>query len=325
MTTTIRFLLLGVASVILAALVCISIHRRSQSLLSNNHQLSLSSSLRRLSIDDYSDPKTVVPQDKEVSIHVYIKASGKHPWIERALLIADTWAKEVDDITFMLDNNNHEEVSEAFGARPWVKVKHIEGTDKQGQYKVRNGDEEEMKAMVAEAYKAQRLKTRAVFTEEEEQNSKADWICYIDDDMVVNVSNLKKELIEKEPECAPDCIIGDKRMHGTYYTNGAWCMNKDLVQRTTALLKDKTDEELRWKKTDDLDFHRFVTSNALGVEITDSDQIFSELAFQKDEPKRMKYGMERDEFAEKISPTLAVYHIGLSPNSSSSTEKYKYN
>ena len=143
MTTTIRFVL-GVASAVLAALVCISIHRPPPSLQSNNHQLSLSSSLRQLSIDEYSDPKTTdqavrpAQPDKEEdnpSIRFYIKASGKHPWIERALLIADTWAKEVDDITFLMDDNNIDEVSEAFGARSWVKVKHVDGTDKQGEYK----------------------------------------------------------------------------------------------------------------------------------------------------------------------------------------------
>lgn len=318
-TTTIRFIL-GVASVVLAALVCISIHRPPQSLQlqSNNHQLSLSSSLRRLSIDDYSDPKTIVPQDKEVSIHFYIKSTGKHPWFFKALLIADTWAKEVDDITFLMDDNNIDEVSEAFGARPWVKVKHIDGTDKQGEYKTArgirgDGDIELAEKLEAEAYKAQRLKTRAVFVEEEKMPNQADWICYIDDDMVVHVENLKMELLWKGAECSPDCIIGDKRKHGTYFTNAAWCMNKDLVQRITALLKDKTDEELGWLGTDDVSFHQAVIINAMGAEATDSEKIYSSLSWGKDEPKRMKYGMERDEFAEKISPLLAMHSIELSP------------
>ena len=316
-TTTIRFVL-GVASFVLAALVCISIHRRSQS-QSNNHQLSLSSSLRRLSIDDYSDPKTIVPHGNDVSIHFYIKSTGKHPWFLKALRIADTWAKEVDDITFMLDNSNIDEVSEEFGARPWVKVKHVDGTDKQGEYKtargVRSGGDIELAdKLEAEAYKAQRLKTRAVFVEEEKMPNQADWVCYIDDDMVVHVENLKMELLWKGVECAPDCIIGDKHKHsGTYYTNAAWCMNKDLVQRTTALLKDKTDEELGWLGTDDVSFHRAVIINALGAETTDSEKIYSRLSWGQNEPKRMKYGMESDEFAEKISPLLAMHDMQLGP------------
>ncbi len=117
-------------------------------------------------------------------------------------------------------------------------------------------------------------------------------------------------------ECAPDCIIGDKRKHsGTYYTNGAWCMNKDLVQRITALLKDKTDEELGWLATDDVSFHQAVIINAIGTEATDSEKIYSRLSWGRgqSELKRMKYRMERDEFAEKISPLLAMHDIELGP------------
>ena len=119
MKTTIRFVL-GVASVVLTVLACISIHREQR-------PPSLRSKLmpRQLSIGDYSDPKTIVPHGKDVSIHFYIKSTGKHPWFFKALHIADTCAKDTNgDITFMLDNHNHEEVDEEFSTRPWVKVKH---------------------------------------------------------------------------------------------------------------------------------------------------------------------------------------------------------
>ena len=74
-------------------------------------------------------------------------------------------------------------VDEAFSTRKWAKVKHVKGTDKQGEYKHATGRYD---PILKVAWAAQRLKTRAVFTEEEEQNSPVDWVCYIDDDMVVN-------------------------------------------------------------------------------------------------------------------------------------------
>jgi hypothetical protein len=311
MKTTIRFVL-GVASVVLTGWhVCISIHREQHRPPTSVTQSKLM--LRQLSIGDYSDPKTIVPHGKDVSIHFYIKSTGNHPWFFKALHIADTWAKDTNgDIIFMLDNNNHEEVDEEFSTRPWVKVKHVDGTDKQGGYKTArtiryHGDTELAAKVEADAYKAQRLKTRAVFTEEEQMSNKADWICYLDDDMVTNVENLKMELLSKGLECSPDCIIGDKRKHGNYYTGGGWCMNQDFVQRTTALLRDKTDEELGWMSNDDNSFHKAVIINALGAETTDSEKIFSQLSWGKDEPKRLKYGMGKDEFAEKILPLLAIH------------------
>ena len=181
--------------------------------------------------------------------------------------------------------------------------------------------------MLKVAWAAQRLKTRAVFTEEEEQNSPLDWVCYIDDDMVVNVSNRKKELLEKESECAPDCIIGDQKVHGkTKFTAGGWCMNQDLVQRTTTLLKQKTDDELFWQSTDDVSFHHAVMNVALDVVVTDSLLFFSEVSWYRRSAKYNSHVTAMDisgslmEFVENVSPILAVYHHGLEPRSISPLE-----
>jgi len=283
------------------------------------------SSLRQLSIDEYSDPKTtdqaIRPDQEEdnPSIRFYIKASGKEKYLARAKHIADTWAKDVDDITFLMDDSNHEEVDEAFSTRKWAKVKHVKGTDKQGEYKHATGRYD---PILKVAWAAQRLKTRAVFTEEEEQNSPVDWVCYIDDDMVVNVSNLKKELLKKESECAPDCIIGDQKVHGgTKFTAGGWCMNQDLVQRTTTLLKQKTDDELFWRSTDDVSFHHAVMNVALDVVVTDSLLFFSEISWHRRSAKYNSHVQSQNitgtlmEFVENVSPILAVYHNGLEPKS----------
>ena len=323
---------MGFASVLLVALTYRA--GKVMGVLSNiniekQHQ---QSSLRQLSIDEYSDPKTTDQaarsdqhDNDDPSIRFYIKASGKEKYLARAKHIADTWAKDVDDITFLMDDSNHDEVDEAFSTRKWAKVKHVKGTDKQGEYKHATGRYD---PILKVAWAAQRLKTRAVFTEEEEQNSPVDWVCYIDDDMVVNLSNLKKELLKKESECAPDCIIGDQKVHGeTKFTAGGWCMNQDLVQRTTTLLKQKTDDELFWQSTDDVSFHHAVMNVALDVVVTDSLLFFSEISWHRRSAKynshvtAMNISGTLMEFVENVSPILAVYHNGLEPKSTSPLEE----
>ena len=116
-----KILSIGVASVVLVALAYGS--GKVMGMLSNINieQQHQQSSLRQLSIDEYSDPKTtdqaIRPDqhdnDKEEddpSIRFYIKASGKEKYLARAKHIADTWAKDVDDITFLMDDSNHDEV-----------------------------------------------------------------------------------------------------------------------------------------------------------------------------------------------------------------------
>jgi len=256
-------------------------------------------------------------QDDDVSIHYFIKSSGNEPYIQRALDIADKWAKEVEDITFLMDNTNHDKVDLEYSTRPWAKVRHVDGTDNQGDYKIANGRDN---PVLLEAYAAQRLKTRAVFAEDLNTGAPrttSDWTCYLDDDMVVNHTNLKAELLKKEPTCSPNCIIGDMAVHaGIPYTGGGWCMEQKLVERIATLFKEKTDEEIGWHSTDDVDFHHAVLNKALGVEMIDSELFYSELAWRKKSEKRLKYGlhMSLTEFGEKVVSSLAVYHTSMRPS-----------
>jgi len=282
--------------------------------IEDSHHRSLST------LSDFIDPKSTSPHvmvDKsfngnDVTIHMYIKTTGRRPWFNRVERIADTWGKEVaaniGKITFLIDNNNQAEVDEFFHQRPWTIVKHIEGTDN-GRYKGRGITH----AAKLDAHRGQRLKTRAVFADYLDNPEKPDWICYMDDDMIVNISNLKMDLLENEPECSPNCMIADRRAwRGISYTAGGWCMQQNLAQRAAELLHDKTDDELNWTLTDDVDFNQMVIQKGLGATATGSDRWHSEFA---NEGKQLKWGdrgmwQDKTKFRETIGHNLAVYHIG---------------
>lgn len=289
-------------------------------------QSSLNQQQRSLQLTEYGDPKTTSPRIRgenikdiaAMNIHIYVKTSGKPQFLERSVRIADTYGRDVardggSSIRFLFDNHNHEAVDEFARDRPWISVLHVEGTDDQGGYK-----EEQTADSVA--YKAQRLKTRAVFLNEDVDDAMktdadpvVDWVCYFDDDMLVNFAILKADLHEKEAQCLSDCLIGDKVKHsGTEYLQGGYCMNRDLARRVGNLLREKTDEELHWDSTDDVSFNKYVMFGALGVLPMDSNLFYSELAWRRRSPKYVP-GMSIPTFGEQILPNLAVYHIRFKP------------
>lgn len=279
-------------------------------------------SLREADLSEYLDPKSTFPRlinappNSDVSVHFYIKTSGNHPFLERAEAIADTWGRETDGITFLFDNNNSDEVAQFDQLRPWVSVKYVEGTDVQGDYKDINARD---RAALSESYQGQRKKTRAVFADHlAKPGPIPDWVCYIDDDMIVNVPILKVDLVNKEPQCSPDCLIADRHIHGrgfreatVQYSAGGWCINRDLAHRVGALFSDKSDEELNWLGNDDYSFNLDVMKGWLGVTPTDSEKWYSELYWRRrNKPKKLENVgrlCSLSSFSEMVVPTLAVY------------------
>merc|ERR1711924_74921 len=80
-----------------------------------------------------------------------------------------------------------------------------------------------------------------------------DWVCYLDDDFIVNISVLKKDLLKMSEECSPNCIVADAMNdngHGLR-TSGGWCMERALYKRVANVLSQHTDEELGWLGPDD--------------------------------------------------------------------------
>mmetsp|Transcript_15636 Transcript_15636/g.34128 ORF Transcript_15636/g.34128 Transcript_15636/m.34128 type:complete len:343 (+) Transcript_15636:138-1166(+) len=330
-----RRFLVGIAAIWACASIALPLHRlqvdRRGHSSSDRKQRHQHRHLRSLQLTEYADPKsTSLRQGSDVSdnapptpgedyidtinIHIYVKTSGKSPFIERAMRIADTYGRDVAEgggtIRFLFDTHNYEAVEEFARERPWVSVRRVEGTENQGNYK---GESSLNDSLLHAAYKAQRLKTRAVFLHEDldaETDAKpADWVCYLDDDMLVNYANLKVDLHEKEAQCSPDCLVSDRVGHGgIQYTQGGWCMNRELAQRVGNLLREKTDEDLHWDSTDDVSFNQYVMLKALGVLPTDSERFYSELSWRRRSPKFFK-GMSIPTFGEKILPKLAVYHI----------------
>ena len=200
---------------------------------------------------------TVAPTQEHIKIKYFVKTSGQKPYLSLANNIADCWGKDITEgdpnnkhrITYLEDShNNPEGVDELEREHPWITIERVRGTDCQGDYKVVGGD-------VNCAHWAQRLKTRAVFDlfgKEDFQNAAEgvledredgadnadasffDWLCYFDDDMVVNVDMLEKEISEsKHEECAPNCFLADAPAFGgkTKYPAGGWCMERMAAMR----------------------------------------------------------------------------------------------
>ena len=201
---------------------------------------------------------TAASTKENIKIKFFVKTSGQRPYLSLAKNIADCWGKDITEgdpnnkhrITFLEDShNNPEGVDELEKEHPWITVERVRGTECQGDYKVVGGD-------VNCAHWAQRLKTRAVFdffgkeafhnavdgvlgeredgaSTDSTDASYYDWLCYFDDDMVVNVDMLEEELQSKQEECAPNCFLADAPAFGgkTQYPAGGWCMERMAAMR----------------------------------------------------------------------------------------------
>lgn len=241
----------------------------------------------------------------------------------RARSIAETWGKDAGagHITFLFDNVNKEEVDTFGRSHPWVTIRHIEGTDKQGDYK-RGRDR-------GPAYEAQRTKTRAVFVEFDLLQQKPDWICYLDDDMMVNVKNLEQDLFEKAKVCSPQCFVADAQIRSKTrrnlpaYTVGGWCMESYLADRVAKMLEGKSDAEVNFINQDDLGFSRFMRLT-MRVWATNSNLWYSELSRPKlagnkfhksmwnqdaDYPETVPTWENDPDFMRAFVGSLAVYHV----------------
>ncbi|KAL7546619.1 hypothetical protein ACHAWF_009958 [Thalassiosira exigua] len=259
-------------------------------------------------------------------VHVYVKTSGKPAYLARSIRVADAYGRGVDALTFLFDRDDAAEV-DAFGRdRPWLDVRRVDGTEKQGDYHIEEDTLEQVRAAQATAYKAQRIKTRYVFRDffgEDGANWNGaaggggpgyDWVCYMDDDMLLNVANLKSDLVDLGRTCLPSCLVTDEKGHGGIkYTQGGWCMNVDLARRTAELLAAKTDEELGWTSTDDVSFNQAVMQWGLGVRPTNSARWWSELAWRRKDAKfvatkEVHWGT-LEGVRREILPSLAAYHV----------------
>lgn len=196
----------------------------------------------------------------------FVKTSGKHSYLQRAIFIAESWGREVDSVTFLFDSSNETALVDFSERYPFASVKTINGTEEQDEYKYKDGNHHT-------AFAAQRKKTRAVF---EMFNQQFDWCCYMDDDMYVNHTNLLSELLQTKPLCQPSCFIGDGTcLYKICYTMGGWCMEAALVLKICHLFGNYTDRQLRWDGSDDMTFAR-VLSTQMQVRYLKSPLWFSE-------------------------------------------------
>ena len=166
------------------------------------------------------------------TITFYIKTSAKLPYYKKAVEIHNTWGKHLN-IYYLTDSNET-----IIGSKK--STTYVQGTELQHYYKQKN------RTTQKKGFMAQRLKTRAVF----KRRISTDWICYFDDDMVVNFERITQELKDKNG------IIGDVSVIRGYvnYTMGGWCMDRKNAERVQSMFKKHTDKQLGWQGVDDTSF-----------------------------------------------------------------------
>ena len=92
---------------------------------------------RSLGMSDFVDPKSTVVRatTAATSIQFYIKSSGRPQYLSRSERIANSWAKDTNrQITFLFDTYNIPGVVRLQEQYPWITVRQIDGTLRQGEY-----------------------------------------------------------------------------------------------------------------------------------------------------------------------------------------------
>lgn len=187
------------------------------------------------------------------TVRIFIKSSVQGKYFKRIQHINETWGKNQPNLFYLVDSNKTK-----ITTRPNQTI-YVPGTSNQHFYKTN-------KSQIDVAFRAQRLKTRSVFDNPIED----DWLCYLDDDMYVNITNLRREL------SALGGMVGDVSVYkGTWYTMGGWCMDCQLAKKVQFLLKTRTDEQLHWNSNDDVSFAIALRRN-LGVRIKNSTHWYSQ-------------------------------------------------
>jgi hypothetical protein len=112
---------------------------------------------------------------------------------------------------------------------------------------------------------SQRIKTRGFidwFLYNIRQDSGIEWLCYIDDDMYVNIDLLNIELAQILAHPPPTCVRKDRCVVADvgpinfvnfgahhrliHYSNAVWCMPMETVQAVHTLFQQNSDVALGW-------------------------------------------------------------------------------
>lgn len=209
-----------------------------------------------------------------IDLDVYLKTSSKQKYTARTQVALASWAMDVPQLTIMSDDSDRVANQRlraqllGLGVDDRISVVPVEGTQRFNDYKTEAGADRE-------GGEAQHRKTRAVlrmFAERvagpANKHSYPDdgWACYIDDDMLVDVANLRAELARLRPTCTPNCMVGDlSHLSGVWYTAGAWCMERALALRAHRVLERFSDTQLGWQPNDDVAFAIVLTSSTFGI------------------------------------------------------------
>jgi len=266
-----------------------------------------------------SSTEAVLPR-----VHFYVKAScNSSSYYERAKHAAETWTKDAAEgsVTFLFDDNNggFDELSNAHPGLEMINVDRI--NDRHGEYSTPEGSSSE----VTKALRLRR-KTRAVFADFTRKRkyrarqgspylSDTDFICYLDDDMSANVSNLRRDLASNMPSCSPFCIVGEifgnaEAEPWARWTVGGWCMQQHLLLQVAKLLARNTDEDLVWTGSDDVGFNEVLQRRSnLHLNYVNSDRWYSELSYAV--PGADGQVLKKSFFTERVEKNINIATFAL--------------
>lgn len=220
--------------------------------------------------------------------------TAEDKYIRRTREILHSWGRDARGYMALITDGANKHHNVVFKREfPSLPIIEVEGTEKFGFYHKQTREKknctESKDDCVQEAFNAQRKKTRAFlewFLDNSRNESGINWMCYIDDDMYVNVKRLNdvlEEIIAKPPRTCLDaarCVVADTGffplIKNLFYSTAVWCMQIPTAKNVRRLFDLYNDRELGWTDADDVGLAK-VLHRHLNITYTDSKSMLSVL------------------------------------------------
>ena len=202
------------------------------------------------------------PTSTSRTVYYLIKTSSSDPYFSRTLRSLGSWLQWVHGrFGLLTDDRSHENNEQLQCVVPrsaFLMVHDPHSMAARVHELEKNGSRRDINA----AYLAQRDKTRLAWRTFLTARSE-DWLCYLDDDLHVDVPALEQDLAALDHERA--LMVANRFLHNSarlnncslanasclHYSQGGWCMTRPAV----AALYTKHDA---WKNSDDVGLGRWV-------------------------------------------------------------------
>ena len=227
-------------------------------------------------------------KNQDLSVFIGIKATtAEEKYVHRARNILQTWGQDAQGYLALITDGINSQHNAHFQMEfPSLSIIQMAGTERFGLYHKVAQEKLNCSQTATEcsntAFASQRIKTRSYIkwiTNALRPDAGVDWVCYVDDDMYVNVETLDSTLraiAAAPPSTCQDprkCVVADRGLFLThkdlFYSVAVWCMRIPTLHAVAALLDAHSDEELQWNGPDDVGMAK-VLKYYLNITITDS-------------------------------------------------------